>query len=156
MGYDQSFPLRNFAMHQPSLLLSAAVLVLTSMLSAGMQDETETKAPVAKVEIVPHPGSAAASPSRRQVTSGIQHGIHRDKIHRVDRVNKPTRNYDYSGFNYPRRQAYAYARPIRRFSSRYPSRNHTGYSGYRTHAYRSYRSYRSASHFRRGGYRRRY
>ena len=139
-------------MRRPSLLILGTVLALTSMLSAGMQ--AETGAPVAKVEIAPHPGDAAASPSRRPVSLGIQHGIHREKMHRADRVNKPTRNYDYYGFNYPRRHAYAYARPIRRFSSYgYPSRTYGRYSGYRAY---SYRSYRRPSYYHRGSYWRRY
>ncbi|MHC5064880.1 MAG: hypothetical protein ACYTG5_13005 [Planctomycetota bacterium] len=135
---------------------------------AAEQKAAERPTPVEKVKnIIAHPGETAARPSRRPESTGIQQGIRRDRMHRADLVNKPNRNYDYYGFNYPRREAGAYSRPIRRYSSYgYPSRRY-GY-GYRSYYgprsyyggsyyggrsyYRSYNSYRSYG-YRNYGYR---
>jgi len=150
-------------MLQLKLTGSIFALALSSTLCAGMQVQTppeqdpppvkaaaeEELKPVAIAKtIVAHPGDTAERPSRRPESTGIQQGIRRDRMHRADVVNKPNRNYDYYGFNYPRREAGAYSRPIRRYSSYgYPSRSY-GYGGYGNRSY--YRP--SAGYYGRGYY----
>ncbi len=152
-----------------ALAISICMVMCDSLLAQTKSEPEPGKAeekaaarptPPEKVKnIVAHPGETVSNPSRRPEAAGIQQGIRRDRMHRADLVNKPTRNYDYSGFNYPRREAGAYRRPIRRYSSYgYPSRNYGnrsyyggGYYGARS-GYRSYNSYRSYG-YRSYGYR---
>lgn len=105
-----------------ALLFASAPLAQEETKTQPQKAVSEASEPKAAEEAKTEAAPKAAEPTRRK----IQYGIQRHRLRRTGYVNKPIRNFDYTGIHYPPRHGYGTNLSINR-----PHRSYDYYNAHR-------------------------